>query len=362
MIEISLAPVTDFARLGEAWTALQDRVEASFFQSWAWTGCLVEERFPRPVVLEARQDQVPVAMALFNTGCPRLGRSTLWLGESGVADLDAVFIEHNGFLLAARPSPSALALCLRAARSGPIGTARAHRRRSLVLSGVPPEYLAAAQAVPGIVRLEAVRAAPFVDLRAVRESGRDFPSGLSANARYQVRRSERRYRACGPLAMRRAGSIAQAHDFLSELIRLHQIYWTGRGRPGAFANPAMLRFHRTLIERAFPRGGIELLEVSAGRSAVGYLYNFKHRDRVYAYQSGFDYALPHPHCKPGLTCHHLAIERHLAEGAAVYDFLGGAHRYKASLANAETTLYWIALHPRLSAAGLLAAAKNALSR
>jgi CelD/BcsL family acetyltransferase involved in cellulose biosynthesis len=358
MVEISLAPVADFARLGAAWTALQDRCEASFFQSWAWTGCLVEERFPRPVVLEVRQGGTLIAMALFNAGRRRRGRSTLWLGESGAADLDAVYIEHNGFLLTAGAAPRLLARCLRAAQSGPIGTARARRRRSLVLSGVPAEYLAAARAVPGVARIEATSAAPFVDLDAVRRSGRDFPSGLSANARYQIRRSERCYRACGPLAACRARSLAEAKDFFCALIRLHQAYWTGRGRPGAFANPAVLRFHRALIERAFASGGIELIRVSAGPRALGYLYNFRHRDRVYAYQSGFDYALPHPHCKPGLTCHHLAIERHLAEGAAVYDFLGGAHRYKASLANAETRLYWIALHPRLSAAGLLASLKN----
>lgn len=356
-IAISLAPVTDFERLGETWTALQERVDASFFQSWAWTGCLARERFPRPVALEAKRGGTPVALGLFNSGRGPLGRSTLWLGESGVADFDAVFIEHNGFLLAGNDAP-ALVLCLRAAQGGPIGTARPLRRRSLVLSGVPAEYLAAARALPGILRIAASYAAPVVDLGALRASGRAFLSGLSANARYQIRRSERRYRACGPLALCRARSIAEANGFFSELIRLHQTYWTGRGKPGAFANPAVLRFHRALIERAFPSGGVELLRVAAGSRPVGYLYNFRQRGRVYAYQSGFDYALPHPHCKPGLTCHHLAIERHLAEGAAVYDFLGGAHRYKESLADRATTLYWLALHPRASAAGLIASLKN----
>ena len=32
------------------------------------------------------------------------------------------------------------------------------------------------------------------------------------------------------------------------------------------------------------------------------------------------------------------------------------------MANRETALYWIALHPRFSATGLLAAAKNTLVR
>lgn len=365
-VEISLAPVDDFARLGERWTAFEESCDASFFQSWAWTGCLAEERFTRPVVLEARCGETPLALGLFNDSRARGGRSTLWLGESGVPDLDAVFIEHNGFLLTRSAAPL-LARCLRVAQRAAIPacagtTARARRRRSLVLSGVPAEYLAAARATPGTMRLLGEHPAPFVDLGAVRKAGGDFLSGLSPNARYQIRRSERRYRDCGPLALSRARSPAEAYDFLSELIRLHQTTWTSRGRAGSFANPAVLRFHRALIARAFAGGGIELVRASAGRRIIGYLYNFRYRDRVYAYQSGFDYDLPHPHCKPGLTCHHLAIEASLAEGAAFYDFLGGAHRYKMSLSNRETTLYWLALHPRWSIAGLLAAVRGFRSR
>ena len=63
---IALVPVTDFAALGDRWRALEAQADCSFFQSWTWTGCLAEERFPDPVLLEARQDGETVALALFN--------------------------------------------------------------------------------------------------------------------------------------------------------------------------------------------------------------------------------------------------------------------------------------------------------
>jgi hypothetical protein len=90
---------------------------------------------------------------------------------------------------------------------------------------------------------------------------------------------------------------------------------------------------------------------------VGYLYNFRYRDRVLAYQSGFDYAASGPHgkgghAKPGLTCHHAAIVRARAEGAVSYDFLAGGDRYKTSLANAATTLHWLDVARPRSLAGI----------
>ena len=42
---VTIERVTDFASLAPQWCDLQQRAAASFFQSWAWTGCLAEARF-----------------------------------------------------------------------------------------------------------------------------------------------------------------------------------------------------------------------------------------------------------------------------------------------------------------------------
>jgi CelD/BcsL family acetyltransferase involved in cellulose biosynthesis len=358
MLKFSLLPVVDFEPLGEAWTAVQERAEGSFFQSWAWTGCLAEERFFRPVLLEVRDGPTTVALALFNMRRGSFGRNILWLGESGIAELDALFIEYNGFLVVHGQPASVLAQGLMATQSAPIGEIGWNRGRSLVLSGVSAEYVAAAQCGRGVVRIRSARPAPFVDLNSIRKSGGDFLASLSPNTRYQLRRSERRYASLGRLTLRRAGSRSEALDFLARLARLHHVYWVARGKPGAFDNGFVMRFHTALIGRAFDENTIDLIEIKAGQSVIGYLYNFKHRGRIYAYQSGFDYTLPHRHCKPGLTCHHLAIELCLSEGAHTYDFLAGEDRYKQSLANSTNMLYWAAIHPRWSTAGLVDGAKN----
>lgn len=340
MPEFLLSAPTDLAAVAGRWQRLQAVADGSFFQSWNWVGCLAEERFPDPLLLEAREHGTVVAMALFNR---RAGwrDDVLWLGESGDAALDSVFVEHNGPLIATGQPDGLRAACLAAALNAP----GARTRRTLVLSGIDDRVLEAARTLPAALRpRQPARNAPWVDLTRL---GGDYLDSLGANTRYQLRRSARRYAAEGPLSIERATTVAEAQAFLDGLAALHQGSWTARGRPGAFAAPAFLRFHRALVERAMPAGEIDLLRIRAGDRAIGYLYNFRFRNRACSYQSGFDYELTHPHQKPGLTCHHLAIEMYLREGVAAYDLLAGADRYKTSLANAERELHWVELtrHP-----------------
>jgi len=186
--------------------------------------------------------------------------------------------------------------------------------------------------------------APWIDLAPLR-SGADLPGGLSANTRYQLRRSERAYAALGPVALERAATPAQAHAFLDELAALHQATWRARGRSGAFTDPFFGRFHHALIDRGLPRGEIDLLRITAGWQVVGLLYNFRYRGRLLAYQSGFDYAGAARHQKPGLTCHLLAARFAAAAGLDRYELLAGEDRYKTSLAESATRLHWLDVGP-----------------
>jgi CelD/BcsL family acetyltransferase involved in cellulose biosynthesis len=127
---------------------------------------------------------------------------------------------------------------------------------------------------------------------------------------------------------------------LDQLKALHQTSWQRRGQPGCFATPAFEAFHRDLIRTCFGNGEIQLLAATAGEQPIGYLYNFVHRDRVYAYQSGFDYAAD-GRLKPGLLTHALAIEHATRAGFAVYDLMAGANRLKASFASHGTEMVWL---------------------
>ncbi len=341
----------DLALLAPRWRALEQDADGSFFQGWTWLGCLAAERFPDPVLLAVEEGGRTVGLALFNRTRDRLGRTALWLGESGDPALDAVYVEHNGILLA--PGHEALTgPCLRVAHRAPLDGRRGPRR--VMLSGLGAAQALAAGEAGAAIRLRQVHPAPLADLQRPGA----YLDGLSRNARHQLRRSARAYEADGPLAVRRAETEAEALGFLDALIALHQATWAARGRPGAFATEPVRRFHRALIGRGVPSGEVDLLRVSAGTAPVGYLLNFRHRGRVLAYQSGFDYAGAGPHRKPGLTCHHQAIEWYRATGALSYDFLAGPDRYKATLADGAQELRWIELLPRWSPHGLAVRARG----
>lgn len=316
--------------------------DLSFFQSWSWVGCLAAERYPDPVLLQAEQDGTLLGLALFNRH-----RGRLHLAASGDPAHDAPFIEHNA-PLALHPDATP-ALFAAAWRAGGV--------QRLVLDGTDPLTLAAAGGTP--LRLQQ-RLAPRVVLDAVRAGGGDYLATRSGNARYQLRRSLRAYASRGPVLLQRAADTAEALEWLQAMIRLHEATWQARGQPGAFATEYLRRFHHALVLRAMADHALDMLRVTAGGEIVGYLYNFSLRGQVSAYQSGLAVAAGHE--KPGLTCHALAIERALAGGDAVYDFLGGADRYKLSLANDEAPLLWAELVPRWSPFGMAARLRQAWRR
>lgn len=340
--EVEIAPFPGFAALEAEWRALERRAAApAIFQCWSWVGCLAEERFDDPVLLRARSGGRLTGLALFNR---RAGR--LLLTQSGDAAHDAPFIEHNAPLVATDAEADTEAALLRAAWRVP-GV------RRIVLGGVAPD---AVVAVGGRALRSQIRSAPFADLAAIRTAGGTYLASRSANTRQQIGRSLRRY---GDAALVRAETATEAQAWLDELIVLHAATWERRGKPGAFADPFMRRFHAVLVARALADDQLDLLRITSAREVIGLLYNFRVGGRIFAYQSGLSHRPDAPQLKPGLTCHTLAIEAALAAGAEVYDFLGGDDRYKQSLATSATELCWVELVRRGSLLGVAAALHNA---
>ena len=333
-LSIAVRPVENFRTLEFAWRELEGRSDGSFFQSWAWTGCLAEERFAEPWLLSAKHGDRTVALGLFNRASRqplRLDRP-LYLGESGVPAMDSVFIEYNGLLLDRDAGGGIAEQCWSALGDGALKGAR------WVLGGVLPTVQAA---LPGnrVIRVRVRRPVSFHELFASAET--PIIDRLSANARQQLRRAMRGWEKIGPLTLEVARTREESVTFLNGLKTLHQRYWTGRGKPGAFAEPFFERFHRELIGRPGAGQAVDLLRVTAGTRVVGYLYNFVHRGWVAAYQSGFDFNQDADRLKPGMVCHLLAMEHYRQAGMQAYDFLGGEARYKRTLANAETELLWL---------------------
>jgi CelD/BcsL family acetyltransferase involved in cellulose biosynthesis len=251
------------------------------------------------------------------------------LHTSGDDAEDVITIEYNGFLVdrawAGRAEPAALAYLTRGM------TVAGRRLDEIHLRGVPNSYERLVP--PALLRQVAARKPSWrVDLGQVRASGRPYLDGLSANTRQQIRRSVRLYEQRGKLAVRRAQSLPEGMLYLDGLRELHQRYWTAKGEPGGFGYAFFERFVRSLIERGLPSGAVELVQVSCADQPIGYLCNLVHDGHVYAYLSGLRYE-GDPRLKPGLVSHSLCIERHVEEGARLYDFMAGEARYKAASAN-----------------------------
>jgi hypothetical protein len=180
----------------------------------------------------------------------------------------------------------------------------------------------------------------YVDLEQLRLLNVEYENTLSCNTRQQLRRSLRLYAKLGELRTEIATDISTAEKFFQELCELHQSRWMKRGETGAFAPGLRLDFHRALIARAFSKGTVQMLRVSAGTETIGVLYNFVRNGKVYFFQSGFRYDEP-KQLKPGLVTHALAIRHCLQAGFKEYDFLAGDARYKRSLARSCRAMAWV---------------------
>jgi len=314
------------------WRDLEARADITFFLSWSWIGAWIAELGHCPPVLFGEAGGV---LVLLGVVVPRRRQEAgvirvdgLRLHTTGERGEDCIAIEYNGFLVdrawAGQAEAEAVAWLLRRAIVG------GRRRDELHIVG-RLERERAAFVPPGCFVQEPYRKPSWrVDLDAVRASGKSYLDTLSANTRQQIRRSMRLYRDAGTLSATRATDVPTALRWLDGLKELHQRQWQARGEPGGFAFPFFERFQRRLVADCIPRGEIELLRVARGEEAIGYVYNLVLRGHVLAFVTGFLYE-EDKRLKPGLVCHTLAIERHLREGASVYDFLAGETRYKSNL-------------------------------
>lgn len=326
------------------WRALEARAQPSFFTSWCWIGTFLAA-LPRTRSLSLLRGLIrgeTVALAILGTQLIRrrgfIRSQALFLNEDGHPTRDMA-IEHNGILIATdceaasnpaliewfASTPDADELCING--STKLLPSELINRHGLAISlTTKPSY--------------------SLDLRQLPDADGNLDTVLSSNARQQLRRSLRYFEKIGRLRLQKARSLNEAQAFFTDLKKLHCASWEKRGVRHSFMSPFFEAFHRLLIERTFAQGCIELVQVSAGSYVIGYLYNFRFGDRIYAYQSGFSYDLGN---RPGVITHALAIQDSYRSGALIYDFLAGRNQLKESFSTDCAAMHWETLqHPRLA--------------
>ena len=353
---MSAPPQVEFRRqslppldvLEHEWRGLEAAGRPSFSTSWHWIGTLLATVPPasRPELLRGAVRGETVALALVGTRDGRrrhgLVRSrSLHLNETGDARFDSLTIEHNG-LLAVSEFESVVWDSLLTWFAG-----RCKEADELYFTGSQLRLPERAIEGRGLLRREIVVPSFSIDLCRLEQSGGEVLSVLSANARQQLRRAFRHYKRLGPLQLREAETEAEAQEFFTAMKALHCTSWERRERPHSFVAPFFELFHRRLIERSFVEGGTQLLRASAGDRAIGYLYNLRLSNRIYAYQSGFDDADRRE--RPGIVTHALAIRHAFRSGARVYDFMAGRNRLKESFATRSEPMLWqVVQQPRFA--------------
>lgn len=348
MISITVETAPAFARIEALWRDLEVRAAAPFFLSWHWMGPWLATVAERPHLLVAREGDRVLGVALLRVAHQWRRRvlavPTVFLNQTGDPDRDVVTIEFND-VLAERGRETAVRRAVLAFLAGNrvIGGERYH---AIVWQGALQTIEADLRALQLPWRAITATSSAHVDLAAIRRSGRTYIEQLSGNTRRQIRRACELYEARGSLILETAASVEEALRFFHAAGALHQARWAARGRPGAFAYPFYIRFHELVIRINLPLGAVELVRARAGDQAIGYLYNFIHRGRVSYYFSGFAYEADN-RLKPGLVTHSLCIARHLAAGHDVYDFMGGAERYKTSLGQAGPDLIGVVIEQPL---------------
>ncbi|HEY1506898.1 MAG TPA: GNAT family N-acetyltransferase [Stellaceae bacterium] len=333
-IDIQRETLPTRAALEREWRALERMAGRGFFLSWSWIGTWLATLPPdvEPFLLRAKRGGATLAVALAVEGATQ---QALYLNATGDRNLDAVYIEHNGFLCeisAERAVMTALAAWF-AQVQPPLD--------ALHLPGIT-----AAARYGGLVADVREASGFATNLTRVAKAGGDVGAALGGKMRQQLRRAQRAYEARGALQLSEAASVGEALAFFDAMKRLHIASWQRRRRRHAFASPHFECFHRALIEREFDNGAIQLLRVVAGAAPIGYLYNFRRDGILYAYQSGFDDG--HRGVSPGVVSHALAIAHNAQRGDRLYDFLAGGNRLKESFATNRYKLFWQVLRrPRL---------------
>jgi CelD/BcsL family acetyltransferase involved in cellulose biosynthesis len=343
-MRIELSPLPSLPDLALMWQELEARADRSFFLSWTWIGTWLKTIDCRPKLLIARMGDRIVGLALVHTVLKTRHRimpvRTMFLNQTGNERQDIITIEHNDILVDRYEADAIRRACLRF-----LIDARGRGDKQvdeLMLGGIDDPLLDDIKGFQRPVLERASCGSAFVDLNRLRRLDIGFLDGLSGSTARRIKRSLALYREHGELELQSAANAEEALDFFEKAGEMHQARWTTRGHPGAFAYPFFVMFHRRLIRTAVPDGRAELIRISVGGEPLGYLYNFIDRGRVSYYFSGFRFDEDN-RLKPGLVCHALCIDRHLAAGRDVYDFMGGDQRYKLELGRPGPRLHTIAV-------------------
>ena len=161
----------------------------------------------------------------------------------------------------------------------------------------------------------------------------EYLGKLASDFRPLLTRYPRRLQSRFSVDISRLQKAEDLASGLQTLFTLHQMRWTGRGEPGAFADPQRRDFYSRMASAFLQRGWLEFWSLRLENETVATQFCFRYRDTVSLLQEGF-----HPRYtaeKVGYALRAHALQEMISTGARRYDFLGGADAYKARFGSTQ---------------------------
>ena len=175
-----------------------------------------------------------------------------------------------------------------------------------------------------------------------------FMKSLSGNFRSQVRRHFNRIGKQPDLEFRAFGHH-EAHDFVRSLIELNRSRMKEKGDVSSLEDADFRAFLGDAIPYMAERGIAWLDAVEQEGSIIGASLNFVHGNSVYYYMGGFDAEASK--FRPGIALFAHVIQRSIARGCGVYDFLRGVEAYKYRWGAVDVPLESVDLYPATAFGG-----------
>ncbi|MEM1189217.1 MAG: GNAT family N-acetyltransferase [Pseudomonadota bacterium] len=293
-----------------------------------WISTWLDCHEPKGVLAEVRDEGQTALIGIF-----AVRKGLAFLNQSGYPDRDQIWIEYNG--LVGREELQAPALI-----DATLALFRERHAAEVHLSMLPRDLGEALLGALPKARIYQQVTGWERDLAELRRQGMSVLDALSANTRYQIRRSIRGYeQRYGPLRVSGASTLAEAMDIWRAAGAWHTNRWPDSG----FANPSFLTFHETLLKRGFDHGAVRLFRVTSGATTIAALYFLLDGGNARFYLQGVK-PEPDGKLKPGLTAHCLLMQKLLDEGWDSYDFMGGDSQYKRQLADRRREFLSLRVH------------------
>lgn len=341
-----LSAIPPLYQLETDWLALQAATIGSFFLSWSWIGTWLK------LVIDTADlqlfrcycDDELIAMTIVshNNIKRRVFFQSRILTLNELTDNDwNMFIEYNGVL--AKPGHESFALERLLDSLNDTGNCW----DEIQITNIPQESYSRLRNSRELQTRDESSQPLWIAPLNTDTTADSIISQMSKNRRWQIRRTFKEYEKQGPLTVNVARDVDEALDYFEQMGVLHTQRWQRTGSNGAFSRPRWVEFHQNLIRQAFDRGEIQLLRITCGARAIGYLYNLLWRDTVHMLQSGFVTEQSNT-LRPGYVSHILAMQLNAQQGAQQYDFMIGDSEYKRTLAAEYPPLVSVRLQkPRL---------------